>query len=86
MKIPVTVPLPLTVGKVASGEGMVKATALRVMIFELSESVALTRKVNTDPASTVLLDGADTIGAGVNTNISDAEWLSDPLDPVTTML
>ncbi len=85
MKIPLIDPLPLTVANEASGAGMVKLTAFSVIIFELSESVALTRKVNTDPALTVSEEGADTTGAGVNISVSEALWLSELLVPVTTM-
>ncbi len=70
----------------ASGEGIVKATELNVIIFKLSTSVALTRNVSTDPASTVSEDGADTTGAGVKISVNEALWLSDPLDPVTVMV
>lgn len=85
MKMPLILVLPLA-GVKEAPLGILVATAVRVIVFELSASVALTLNVTIDPGLIVKEDGAYTIGAGVSSSVKLPSWAIPPPVPVIVIV
>ncbi len=70
--MPVTVPYPLAVVKIAP-DGILAGTAVNVKTRVVSASVALTLNVTTAPALAITKGGAESSGAGVMEMIRECE-------------